>query len=71
MKILDKITLILFSMIILILAVIMSLLVFGWVTPTVVLSVYGKIVASNVVSNTILGVSGVCIVLALKAIFFG
>ena len=44
MKILDKITLILFSMIILILAVIMSLLVFGWVTPTVVLSVYGKIV---------------------------
>lgn len=71
MKILDKITLALFSMIVLIIAVIMILLVFGFVTPTVIMSIYGKITVSVIASNTILGVSAVCILLAIRAIFFG
>lgn len=71
MKILDKITLALFSMIVLIIAVIMILLVFGWITPTIVISVYNQISTSIVVSNTILGVSAVCILLSVRAIFFG
>ena len=71
MKILDKITLALFSMIILIIALIMILLVFGWITPTIIVSIYSQIAASVVISNTILGVSAVCLLLAVRAIFFG
>jgi len=71
MKILDKITLALFSMILLILAVILVLLVFGFVTPTVIVSVYRQITTDTVIANTILGVSAVCMILAIRAIFFG
>lgn len=71
MKILDKITLVLFSIIILIISIIMALLVFGWVSFATIVSLYGQMMASDLISNIVLGVSIVCALLSVKAIFFG
>lgn len=64
MKILDKITLVLFSIAILVISILLSLLMFGWINFSTVTIFYGKIVASDVATNVTLGVS---IVLALLA----
>ena len=71
MKILDKITLILFSIIILIVAIVMVLLMIGWTNFTVITTLYAKLTANEIASNVVLAVSLVCILLAVKAIFFG
>ncbi len=71
MKILDKITLILFSMIILIISLVMVLLMFGWVNFTTIVALYGQLTTNELASNIALFASIVCILLAVKAIFFG
>ena len=71
MKILDKITLVLFSIIILIISVLVALLMFGWVKLSTLQLLYGEIGASTLATNIVLGVSIICALLALKAIFFG
>lgn len=70
MKILEKLTLIIYSYVILIISVLACLLVFGWVDIDLV----GEIIKGAIVSSTwgkvILGVSVVFILLSIKCIFF-
>lgn len=71
MKILDKITLVLFSIAILIISVLLVLLMFGWVNFSTINLMYSEINASSLATNIVLGVSVFCILLSLRAIFFG
>ena len=70
MKILEKLTLIIYSYVILIISVLACLLVFGWVDIDLV----GEIIKGAIVSSTwgkvILGVCVVFILLSIKCIFF-
>lgn len=71
MKILDKIILVLFSILILIISVVMLLLIFGVVNFATIAALYARIIASNTVTNIAVAVLAICIILAIKAIFFG
>lgn len=71
MKIIDKIILVLFSIVILIVSIVMVLLLSGIINFTTITSLYSKVVADGLVTNITLGVSVVCALLAIKAIFFG
>lgn len=70
MKILDKIALILFSTIILIISIITALLIFGWLDVLTVTTFINFVITDGITSNVILGVLVVFILLAIKAIFF-
>ncbi len=70
MKILDKITLVLFSIVILIISVVMVLLMFGIVSYTTITSLYGQVAVNPTATNITIGVSIVCALLAVRAIFF-
>lgn len=70
MKILDKISLVLFSIIILVLSMVICFLVFGWVDVNTVSTFLKQGLNSSTVSNTMLAISIVFILLALKSIFF-
>ena len=70
MKILEKLTLIIYSNIILILSVILCLLVFGWLDRNLVGSIVTSLLMGETSSKVILGVSVVFILLSLKCIFF-
>lgn len=70
MKILDKIGLIVFSNLMLIISIILCLLVFGWLSPETVYD-FIKIALNDVVTtNIILAIAIICILLAIKCIFF-
>lgn len=70
MKILEKITLIIYSNIMLILSVILCLLVFGWLEVATVTDVLKLIVAGDAAGKITLGLSIVFILLSIKCIFF-
>ena len=70
MKVIEKITLIIYSNIILIMAVIACLLVFGWLDIDIVQSLTKTLVISGTSSKIILGVSLVFILLSIRCIFF-
>ena len=70
MKLIDKVVLVLFSILILIISVILCLLVFGWVDIEFMGEVVVKTINDPIYSNVILGVSVICILLAIKSIFF-
>ena len=70
MKIIEKITLIIYSNIILILSVIACLLVFGWLDIDIVQSLIKTLIISETSSKVILGVSLVFILLSIRCIFF-
>ncbi len=70
MKILDRIGLALFSTIVLIIAVILSTLIFGWISLTDVHSFMQAMLNDTTSSNIVLGVAVFCILLAIKCIFF-
>ena len=70
MKIIEKISLIIFANLLLILSVIMCLLIFGWINTEFVFGVITSALNDTVTSNIILGVSIVIILLAIKCIFF-
>lgn len=70
MKVIEKITLIIYANIILVMAVISCLLVFGWLDIDVVLSLIKTIVVSEISSKVLLGVSLVFILLSIRCIFF-
>lgn len=70
MKVVEKITLIIYSNIILIMAVIACLLVFGWLDVDVVLSLTKGLIISETSSKIILGISLVCMLLSIRCIFF-
>lgn len=70
MKFLDKVGLILFSFIVLVLSMIMCFMIIGWVQITDVSNVLKTILSTPVYTNIALGVSIVFILLAIKCIYF-
>lgn len=70
MKILEKITLIIYANIILILSIILCLLVFGWLDIGLVGDMVKNAIQGEVTGNVILGISVVFILLSVKCIFF-
>lgn len=70
MKILEKITLIIYSNIMLILSIILCLLIFGWLDKSLVGSMVASLLEGDTSSKIILGVSVVFILLSIKCIFF-
>lgn len=70
MKIIEKVTLILYSNIILIISVIACLLIFKWIDIDVVQSLIKNLIISETSSKIILGISIVFILLSIRCIFF-
>ena len=70
MKIIEKITLIIYSNIMLILSIIACLLVFGWLDIQVVKNVLTTCITTDPASKIVLGVSVVFILLSIRCIFF-
>ena len=70
MKILEKITLIIYSCVMLIVSILACLLVFRWLDPELVGQIVNSAITSDVWSKVILGVSVVFILLSIKCIFF-
>lgn len=70
MKLLDKITLILFSNIVLILAIVVTLLLTGLITTAFVGTVFESIAVSQIATRIAFGICIVCILLAIRTIFF-
>lgn len=70
MKIIEKLTLIIYSNIMLILSIILCLLVFGWLDTSLVGGIVNQIIAGEVSSKIVLGVSVVFILLSIRCIFF-
>lgn len=70
MKILEKITLIIYSNIMLILSVVLCLLVFGWLDMRLVGDFMYAVIAGDTTSKFVLGFSIVFILLSIKCIFF-
>lgn len=71
MKILEKIALIIYSYVILILSVLACLLVFRWIEPELIGRIINSILVGDVSGKIILGVSVIFILLSIKCIFFG
>ena len=70
MKFLEKITLIIYSNIILILSIILCLLIFGWLDIDVAGSVVRGMVAGGTLTNIVLVICVIFILLSIKCIFF-
>ena len=69
MKILDKIGLIIFSNIVLILSIILCLLIFGWLSPETVYEITKIALNDPVTTKIVLGLAIAFIILAIKCIF--
>lgn len=70
MKIIEKITLALFSTLMLIISIIFCLLVFGWLELEFMGEIITAAINDSVSSNIILGLSVIFILLAIRCIFF-
>jgi uncharacterized alkaline shock family protein YloU len=70
MKFIEKITLIIYSNIILIMSVIACLLVFGWIDVDITGNLLKTLIISETSSKIILGISIVFILLSIRCIFF-
>lgn len=70
MRILEKIALIIYSIIILVIAVVTSLLVFGWLTPVTVGNTIMQVIKNETSSIVLLVVNVIFILLSIKCIFF-
>ena len=70
MKLLEKIALIIYSYIILILSVVTGLLIIGWLEPSLVQKVTDLLLNQNIASKITLGVNVIFILLSIKCIFF-
>ena len=70
MKILDKITLVLFSIVVLVIAIVLMLLLTGFIGSNAITTIYSKLIADQVATNITIGVLAVFVLLAIKAIFF-
>lgn len=70
MKILDKFNLVVFSILILIISLTISLLSFGWLSLDLALDGVSFLVKNTIANNISLGISIVLILLAIKSIFF-
>ncbi len=70
MKTIEKITLVLFSTIMLIISVILCLAIFGWIDTVDIGNVLNIAISNNVSSNVLLVLSIIFILLAIRCIFF-
>lgn len=70
MKVLDKVALVLFSCIILIVSVLLCFVIFGWLKLDVMVLYIKNILSNPMGANITLGVLTVFILLAIKGIFF-
>lgn len=70
MKILEKITLIIYSVIMLVLSVVLCLSVFGWLDIGLVGNIVTAVIVGETSSKILLGVSIIFILLSIKCIFF-
>lgn len=70
MKILEKITLILYSNLILIISILLCLLIFGWVDINSIGGFLQNVITGETSSKIVLGFSIVFILLSLRCIFF-
>ncbi len=70
MKILDKIGLAVFSTLILILAIILCLIIFGWIDINLIQAILENIIQNQITSNILLALNIMFILLAIKCIFF-
>ena len=70
MKTIEKITLVLFSSLMLIISVILCLAIFGWLDVNFVGDVINAAITGNVTSKVLLGLSIIFILLAIRCIFF-
>ena len=70
MKIIEKISLTIFANLILILSVLISLVIFGWLDLEIVYNLIKTALADGTSTNIILGICVVLILLAIKCIFF-
>ena len=70
MKILEKITLIIYSNIMLILSIILCLLIFGWLDMGLMGDIMYNMIQGETSSKILLGLSVIFILLSIKCIFF-
>lgn len=70
MKTIEKITLVLFSTIMLLISVILCLTIFGWLDTEIIGNVMNMALANTISSNTLLALSIIFILLAIRCIFF-
>lgn len=70
MKFLERFTLIIYSLIILIISVILSLLIFNWIDFGTVMEMLNALITGSLSSKITLGVSVVFILLSIKCMFF-
>lgn len=70
MKVLDKIGLAIFSILMLIISIILCLLIFGWLSPETIYEVTKLALNDPITTNVTLAIAIICIVLAIKCIFF-
>lgn len=70
MKFLDKLGLVIFSIVILLLSVMMCILISGWIQLDTINAIVTDMLNDEVTSNIILGISIAFMLLAIKCIFF-
>ena len=70
MKFLEKLSLAIFSIIVLIISLVMCLLVFGWIKSSTILYLLQTALANPTAVNIILVISVILMLLAIKCIFF-
>ena len=70
MKWIEKLTLTIFSALMLIFSVVMSLIIFGWLEVKVVGEAFDIMLRDSVASNIVLGLSILFILLSIRCIFF-
>lgn len=70
MKMLDRIGLVIFSNLILIISIIICLLIFGWISADTIYDVIKLALIDPITTNIILVIAIACIVLAIRSIFF-
>lgn len=70
MKILDRIALAVFSVMILLISIIACLVIFGWIDITTIYMIMAHVLADKTTCNILIGINIVFILLAIKSIFF-
>ena len=70
MKVIEKITLIIYSNLMLIMSVVACLIVFGWLDVNTVMNLVANILVGETSSKVVLGVGIVFILLSIRCIFF-
>ncbi|MEI3402188.1 MAG: hypothetical protein V8R51_07780, partial [Clostridia bacterium] len=70
MKLLERFALVIYSYIIILLSVVLSLLIFNWIDFNVVTDMVYALLTGEISSKITLGVSVVFILLSIKCIFF-